>query len=149
MGKLNVFFHIFVLFGQFLLLKVNILTLWASMGDGIMGSNKAKAYLADRRTMMSKKLRCFALVAAMLCGLTACGQGNSDAGSSSGSSAAAETSVIDPETINTGKYEEPVTLTSYFRIATVFLNLFSEEELKSCYYTQQQIEQTNITVEYD
>ena len=149
MGKLNVFFHIFVLFGQFLLLKVNILTLWASMGDGIMGSNKAKAYLADRRTMMSKKLRCFALVAAMLCGLTACGQGNSDAGSSSGSSAAAETSVIDPETINTGKYEEPVTLTSYFRIATVFLNLFSEEELKSCYYTQQQIEQTNITVEYE
>lgn len=102
---------------------------------------------------MSKKLRCFALVAAMLCGLSACGKstGSSDSGktSGSGSSAASQTETIDPETINTGKYEEPVTLTSYFRIATVFLNLFNEEELKNCYYTQQQIEQTNITIDYE
>lgn len=102
---------------------------------------------------MSKKLRCFALVAAMLCGLSACGKstGSSDSGKNSGagSSAASQTETIDPETINTGKYEEPVTLTSYFRIATVFLNLFNEEELKNCYYTQQQIEQTNITIDYE
>ena len=51
--------------------------------------------------------------------------------------------------VNTGKYEEPVTLTSFFQISPVFLNLFSEEELKTCYYTQQQEEQTNIHIDYE
>lgn len=98
---------------------------------------------------MSKKLKCMALLAAMMCGLTACGGATSSTESESNPSSAEQSQTIDPATVNTGKYEEPVTLTSYFRIATVFLNLFSEEELQSCYYTQQQIEQTNISIEYE
>lgn len=94
---------------------------------------------------MMKKLVCLMLVLTMLFSLAACS--NETDGSEAGSSAV-QSQALDPETINTGKYEEPVTLTSFFRIATVFMNLFNEEELESCYYTQQQIEQTNITVDY-
>ena len=92
---------------------------------------------------MLKKVLCLMLIAIMVLSMAACSKsGSSDKGDNN---ASAE---IDPATINTGKYDEPVHLTSFFQIATVFLNLFSEEELESCYYTQQQHEQTNIYIDY-
>lgn len=95
-----------------------------------------------------KKLTCLLLALAMLLSLAACGNNGGSTPAGAGDNSSVESQTIDPETINTGKYEEPVTLTSFFQISPVFLNLFSEEELKSCYYTQQQIEQTNISVDY-
>lgn len=97
---------------------------------------------------MAKKLVCLLLALSMLCSLAACSGDSNGNGGSNANNGAEQSQSLDPETINTGKYGEPVTLTSFFRIATVFMNLFSEEELKSCHYTQQQIEKTNITVDY-
>lgn len=94
---------------------------------------------------MAKKIISLLLALTILLSMAACG--NSSANSTTPS--AQETPTIDPATINTGKYEEPVTLTTYFRLATVFLNLFSEEELKTCYYTTTQEQETNIHVEYE
>ena len=93
---------------------------------------------------MLKKALCLLLAAIMVLSMAACSKSDSKSGSKEESSAAA----IDPETINTGKYDEPVHLTSFFQIATVFLNQFNEEELETIYYTQQQHEQTNIYIDY-
>ncbi len=92
---------------------------------------------------MFKKMLCLLLAALMVFSMAACSK--SDTGSKNEESASAE---IDPATINTGKYDEPVHLTSFFQIATVFLNQFSEEELEKIYYTEQQHEQTNIYIDY-
>ena len=69
---------------------------------------------------MFKKMLCLLLAALMVFSMAACSK--SDTGSKNEESASAE---IDPATINTGKYDEPVHLTSFFQIATVFLNQFS------------------------
>lgn len=104
---------------------------------------------------MTKRMLCLLLAVCMLLALAACGGDNNSSttanpNGSSGAQSTAESAgeAIDPETVNTGKYDEPVTLTSFFRTATVFLNLFSEEEQKTCYYTQQQEEATNIHIDY-
>ncbi len=93
---------------------------------------------------MFKKVLCLMLAAIMVLSLAACSKSDSSSDGKNESSAAA----IDPETINTGKYEEPVSLTSFFRIAPVFLNQFDENEIPNLYYTKRQIEETNITVDY-
>lgn len=95
---------------------------------------------------MMKKVLGIVLVLAMLCGTAACSNETGSSTTQSGTESQAQT--VAPETINTGKYEEPVTLTSFFQIATVFMEEFSEEGLEATYYNQQQIEQTNITVDY-
>lgn len=96
---------------------------------------------------MAKKLLSVLLALAMLLSITACG--NSDSGSSGGESSANTSSAIDPETVNLGKYEEPVTLTSFFRIAAVILDQFDENELEDMYIYQQLHEQTNIYIDYE
>ena len=92
---------------------------------------------------MLKKVLCLLLIAVMVLSMAACSK--SDSGKKEENNASAE---IDPATINTGKYDEPVHLTSFFQIATVFLNLFDENTLETCYYTEQQHEQTNIYIDY-
>lgn len=96
---------------------------------------------------MAKKMLSVLLVLAMLLSITACG--NSDSGGNSNESSANTSSAIDPETVNLGKYEEPVTLTSFFRIAAVILDQFDENELEDMYIYQQLHEQTNIYIDYE
>lgn len=53
-------------------------------------------------------------------------------------------SVADPN----AKYEEPVTLTSFFEISPTIASIFTEEGIQNSYYTKQQEEQTNIHIDY-
>lgn len=96
---------------------------------------------------MAKKLLSVLLALAMLLSITACG--NSDSGGNSNESSANTSSAIDPETVNLGKYEEPVTLTSFFRIESVIMDQFEESMVDELYYTQQLKEQYNIEVDYE
>ena len=45
------------------------------------------------------------------------------------------------------KYEEPVTLTSYFEISPAITN-WNQEEMLNCVYYQRQEEETNITIDW-
>lgn len=96
---------------------------------------------------MAKKLLSVLLALVMLLSITACG--NSDSGGNSNESSANTSSAIDPETVNLGKYEEPVTLSTFFRISTTILDQFDENELEDMYIYQQLHEQTNIYLDYE
>ncbi len=111
---------------------------------------------------MKKKLALI-LTAAMLAGtLAGCGGGDSTAGggnaggsAAGGGSAAAGTESgdgggaagatdVDPRF----KYEEPVTLTSFFEISPTIMGEFKEEDAVSSLYYERMKEETNITVDW-
>lgn len=46
------------------------------------------------------------------------------------------------------RYEETVTLTSYFEISAAIMDSFQVEDVANSYFTQQQEEQTNIHIDY-
>lgn len=88
-----------------------------------------------------KKKSVLMLTAAMLMGsLAGCGNG-SEAGN--GGSAAEK-----PEGPRF-KYEEPVTLTSYFEIAPTIVDGFDQEEVLNSVYYKKMTEETNITIDYE
>lgn len=95
---------------------------------------------------MTKKLTCILLALAMLLSITACGNNGSN---SSEDSSAGSSSAISSEPVNLGKYEEPVSLSTFFRIATVIMDDFSEEKLEDLYIMKQLEEKTNIHIDYE
>lgn len=101
-----------------------------------------------------KKIISLLLSVVMTVGMLAgCGGGNSNQTTATkassenddttGTTAPVET-VADPM----AKYEEPVTLTSFFEIAPTILSTFSEAQLAESYFTKQQHELTNIYIDY-
>lgn len=101
---------------------------------------------------MKRKVISLALAAVMTAGLlTGCGgsdnSGNSAAGSA-GSSEAASEQVVEKAADPREKYEEPVTLTSFFSIAAPISSTFDEDEMNNSYYYQQMEEKLNIKMDW-
>ena len=103
---------------------------------------------------MKKKL-VLLLAAAMAAGsLAGCGNdssGNSGDGSSdSGSAEAGDSGAVTDEEVDPRfKYDEPVTLTSYFEISPTIASEWDQEEaMNSVYYTRM-TEETNISIEWE
>ncbi len=97
---------------------------------------------------MAKKFLSVLLALALLVSTAACG-GSGGSSSGAGESSESTSSAIDSETVNLGKYEEPVTLSTFFRIATVIMDQFDESKLEDMYIYQQLHEQTNIYLDYE
>lgn len=106
---------------------------------------------------MKKKLALI-LTAAMLAGtLAGCGGGDSAAGGGNaggGGSAAAGTESGDggsaagaTDVDSRFKYEEPVTLTSFFEISPTIMADFDQEETVNSLYYQRLKEETNISID--
>ncbi len=97
---------------------------------------------------MAKKFVGILLALALLISTAACG-GGGNSSSSANESSTGTSSAVDSETVNLGKYEEPVTLSTFFRIATTILDQFDENKLEDMYIYQQLHEQTNIYLDYE
>lgn len=99
--------------------------------------------------MAKKKFLSILLALSLLVSTTACSSGGSSSSSEGANgSAAGESSTIAPETVNLGKYDDPVTVSTFFRIASVIMDDFDESELEDMYIYQQLHEQTNIYIDY-
>lgn len=101
-----------------------------------------------------KKIICLLLVV-MISGILAGCQNSNPSSQSSAKSGnkdtnttTSETGAVVPVDDPLAKYEDTVTLTSYFEISPTIMNIFSQEEIQNCYYTQQQEEQLNIKINY-
>nr|WP_289767745.1 extracellular solute-binding protein [uncultured Acetatifactor sp.] len=102
---------------------------------------------------MKKKL-VLLLAAAMVAGsLAGCGNdsgsGNGDNGNSGGNAGTGDNGAVTDEEVDPRfKYDEPVTLTSYFEISSTIASEWNQEEaLNSVYYTRM-TEETNISIDW-
>ncbi len=98
---------------------------------------------------MKKKLALLLAAAMVMGSLTGCGgsgsgSDSSGAASDSGQAAAAEDEEVDPRF----KYDEPVTLTSYFEISPAIMNDWDQEEAMNSVYYQRMTEETNISIDW-
>ncbi len=103
--------------------------------------------------MRAKQLTALLTAAAMITGMCACGSSGEPAGSGSKDGGAAAAGV---ETTESGeivkqdpffKYEEPVTITTFFEISPTLEN-FKESDPDEIYFFQQMKEETNISLDY-
>lgn len=100
----------------------------------------------------SKRLLCLLLTVLMLVSIAGCGNTAKDDGDKAGTTTTTDKK-DDKADANIpsdplGKYEEPVTLTSFFSIATVMQDEFKEEMVKNSYFNKRQEEMLNIFVDY-
>lgn len=105
-----------------------------------------KGKIQGGKENMKKKL-VLLLAAAMITGsLAGCG---SDSGNSSGNESGS-TGEIDPneEVDPNFKYDEPVTLTSYFEISPAISGEWNQEEAMNSVYYQRMTEETNISIDW-
>jgi len=98
---------------------------------------------------MTKRLTCLLLALALLLSMAACGGKSSSSGGTSSAVSTGDGQEQGTEPVNTGKYDEPVNLTTFFRIATVIMEEFSEEKVDELYFMEKLKEETNITVDYE
>ena len=99
---------------------------------------------------MKKKIA--ALLIATMIGSMLAGCGGGSSSSSSSSAPAAEASAEADAPVEKAdprfKYEEPVTLTSYFKISPAIMATFKEEDLTNSVYYERQREETNIDINW-
>lgn len=103
-----------------------------------------------------KKLVALLLVAAMSLGLLAgcSSSGGKGKGSESGAGGSTEAgggggTAMDEEVDPRFKYEEPVTLSSYFEISPTIMAEFDQETMKNSVYYTRMKEETNISIDWE
>ena len=96
------------------------------------------------------KRRIAALLIAAMIGSLAAGCGGKDSGSASpaAETQAAEESAPAEKADPRFKYDEPVTLTSYFEISPAIMADFKQEDMLNSYYYTKQKEETNIDINW-
>lgn len=97
---------------------------------------------------MKKKL-VLLLAAAMVIGsLAGCGSDSGNSNSSAGSSNEGSSAVTDEEVDPRFKYDDPVTLTSFFEISPAISGDWNQEEAMNSVYYQKMKEETNISIDW-